>query len=98
MFDPGKFDEIEIQSYEVKTIGDLDLNENESKILQLHPKFSVLGKLESGDLKFEQETSYAKLRIQLSKGEEERIDEIDDEDIEMTAEEAIKIEEVSATT
>ena len=77
----------------MQTIGDVELTENEKKILELHPKFSVLAKLEKDGLEFEQETANAKLRIQLSKEDEERID---DEDIELTAEEARKIEEISA--
>ena len=74
IFDPGKFNDIKTESYEVKTIGEVDLNENERKILQLHPKFSVLGKLENGGIEFEQEVAKAKLRIQLRKEEEERLE------------------------
>ena len=64
-FDPGKFGEIEMKTYEVETIGDVELTDNEKKILQLHPKFSVLGKLEEDGLDFDQELANAKLRMTL---------------------------------
>jgi hypothetical protein len=70
VFDPAKFDEIEVQNYEIETIGKVDLNDNEKKVLQLHPKFSVVGSLQEGGLEFDQEIANAKLRIQLSKEDE----------------------------
>ena len=73
-FDPGKFGEIEMKTYEVETIGDVELTDNEKKILQLHPKFSVLGKLEEDGLDFDQELANAKLRMTLWKEDEEKIE------------------------
>ena len=92
IFDPEKFDEIMTEDYDIQTIGDVDLNENERKILKLHPKFSVLGKLTEGGMEIEQELSKAKLRIQLGKEDEERLDEEE----EMTEEESRRIDEISA--
>ena len=92
IFDPGKFEEIVTETYEVQTFGNVDLKENEKKILSVHPSFAVLGKLKPGGLEFEQETSKAKLRIQLGKEDEEKLDEEE----EMTEEEIRKMDEISA--
>ena len=86
------YDEIKVEKYEVLTIGDLELPDNERRILELHPNFSILGRLEEGGVDFEQEISNAKLRITLGKEYEEMLE---DEE-EMTQDEVRKIEEISA--
>ena len=48
VFKPDKFDIIEEESYEVGIIGDLDLKDNEKKVLQMHPKFSIMENLIPG--------------------------------------------------
>ena len=42
VFDPEKFRNIDLESYEVGIIGDILLKDNENKVLQLHPKFSIM--------------------------------------------------------
>ena len=91
VFDPGKFEEIELEKYD-------SLTENEIKVLQLHPKFSIMENISQGGIDFDQETSYSKFRIQLRKEYEERLENEDDDDTKITAEEKRNIEEVSAKT
>ena len=73
VFDPGKFEEIELEKYD-------SLTENEIKVLQLHPKFSIMENISQGGIDFDQETSYSKFRIQLRKEYEERLENEDDDD------------------
>ena len=41
VFNKKKFDDIEIVEYETEVIGDIELTDNERKILRLPPKFSI---------------------------------------------------------
>ena len=45
VFDRGKYDLIEKESYEVLIIGDVELSEEARGILTMHPQFSVLDNL-----------------------------------------------------
>ena len=67
VFNREKYDKIEITDFEVKTIGEVTLSEGEKSVLKLHSKFSILEKLKHGDLDIDQETSIAKLRMELEK-------------------------------
>ena len=70
MFSKDKYTKLEKRSYEVKTIGDVTLGEEETEILKLHNKFSVIGNLQQGDLDGEQEASLAKIRMEINKEKE----------------------------
>ena len=72
VFDPQRYEEIETEEYEVKVIGDVQLDENELKVLKLHPKFAILPKLCEGGLDLDEELANSKLRMQISKEMEER--------------------------
>ena len=67
IFDPARYEEIETENYEIKIIGDLQLDEKELKVLKLHPKFAILPKLYEGGLDVEEELANSKLRMQISK-------------------------------
>jgi hypothetical protein len=67
IFDKNKFSRIETESYDVTTVGDINLDDEEKAILRLHPKFSLNQDLQKGNLEFEQELSYAKVRMELGK-------------------------------
>ena len=68
-FNTAKFEAIEIEKYEIKTVGNVELSDDEIKALQLHNKFSVMENLLPGDLDAEQEASIAKLRMSKEKDE-----------------------------
>ena len=72
IFDKERYNNIEVESYEVKVIGDVQLEENEKKVLKLHPKFAILPRLVEGGLDVDEELANSKLRMQLSKELEER--------------------------
>ena len=76
VFSQDKYDKIEVVEYETKCLGDLNLHENEKKIMRMHTKFSVVKKLEQRDFKIEQELAYTKARMEFrnrdeNNGEEE---------------------------
>ena len=72
IFDPQRYDEIEIENYEVKVIGDVQLDENELKVLKLHPKFAILPRLYEGGIDLDEELANSKLRMQISKEIQEK--------------------------
>ena len=55
VFNEDRYDEIEKEKYDIKIIGDVELNEKELQILKLHPKFAILPKLVEGGLDIEEE-------------------------------------------
>ena len=75
-------------------MGDIDISENEIAALKLHPKFSVIQPLPEDALDLEKELAFAKLRMQLSKENDESLD--DEDEIEITDEEQEKIDEIEA--
>ena len=87
VYNKAKFDEKEIQKYEVQIIGDVILSEAEKEILRLHNKFSVLENLKPGGLDADQEASIAKLRM-------ERVKEKEQEGF--TVEEKLELDEIDA--
>ena len=46
IFDRDNFDKIEILSYEVIRVGDVELSPKEEKVLKMHPKFSTMDTLQ----------------------------------------------------
>ena len=68
------------------------MTEEEKSVLTMHPKFSVIDTLREDALDFEQELAYAKLRIQIHKELDEKVE---DEE-ETTEEEEEMIEEQEA--
>ena len=73
VFDKGKFDDLEIQSYEITVIGDVELSEEEKKVLRLHPKFALLQDLDMEDMELDIELGCAKLRYQIGRENEEKV-------------------------
>ena len=97
IFDREKFDRIKTLSYEATCVGELDLTNGEKTILKMHPKCSVMDNLPEGALDFEQEISYAKVRMQLHKELGEKLEEDEEnEEVEMTPEEHEIVEEQEA--
>ena len=94
IFDREKFERIQIQSYEVTCVGEIHLSNEEKSVLRMHPKFCVMETLKEGAMNFEIELANAKLRIQLHKENDEKLD--DTEEIELTQEEKDTIEEEEA--
>ena len=72
IFDPKKYEEIKEEEYEVKIIGEIELSENEMKVLKLHPKSAILPRLFEGGLDLDEELANSKIRMQLSKELEEK--------------------------
>ena len=72
VFDKEKYSKLVMQSYEVKVIGDVQLEENEKLVLKLHPKFAILPRLLAGGLDVDEELANSKLRMQLRKEMEEK--------------------------
>ena len=94
IFDRDKFERVEVSKIEIQTMGDVDLTEKERKILGLHPKFSVVQKLPKDALDLDIELANAKLRMQLKKEQDEKVD--DEDQIEITAEEQERLDELEA--
>ena len=46
IFSKEEFESIDIQEYEVKIVGDIDLPANQKKALKLNPKFAILQRLD----------------------------------------------------
>ena len=42
IFDPERYDSIKEEKYDIKIIGDVELDEKELIMLKLHPKFAIL--------------------------------------------------------
>ena len=72
IFDPAKYDNIEKEEYDIKIIGDVDIDEKELQVLKLHPKFAILPRLFKGGLDVEEELANSKLRMTVSKELEEQ--------------------------
>ena len=92
IFDREKFDRIEVKNYEITKIGEVNLSPEEESILKLHPKFSVIQTLKENAMDFDQELSYAKVRMEKQK----EIEEQTEEPVEQTEEEKEKMEELEA--
>ena len=67
IFSRAKFDEIEVPQLDIKTIGDIELSEDEINLLKLHNKFSILEDLKPNSINTEIEASIAKLRMEKEK-------------------------------
>ena len=94
IFDREKYERIQIQSYEITCVGETNLSDEAISVLKMHPKFSVMEDLKEGGLEFEQELAYAKVRIQIQKEIDERIEcEVE---VKLTPEEEEKQEELDA--
>ena len=70
VFTKEKFEKIRVPENEVKTIGEIELSEDERSVLKLHTKFALLETLKKGGLDAEQEASIAKLRMETNKEKE----------------------------
>ena len=86
-----KYEEKEVLEYEAEIIGDIELHDNERKILRLPPKFSIEENLPTDGLALEEEMAYAKTRMTTNKEAEERLS--DDEGIGEEGEEDEEAEE-----
>ena len=67
IFSRAKFDEIKVPQVDVKTLGDIELNEDEINLLKLHNKFSILEDLNPNSIDTEIEASIAKVRMEKEK-------------------------------
>ena len=94
LFSKEKYEEIEIEECVIKVVGEIDLDDDEMKVLCMHPKFAIVECIDETENKFEQEMGYAKVRYELNKEYEEKVD--GEEEVEMTREEEEKIEEIEA--
>ena len=65
IFNRKSYDEIVVSEFEVKCLGDIDLHENEKKLMRLHTKFSVAKNLDETEMKIQQELAYTKARMGL---------------------------------
>ena len=72
IFDPSRYEEIEKEEYDIKIIGDVEINEKELQVLKLHPKFAIPQRLHRGGLDVEEELANSKLRMTVSKELEEK--------------------------
>ena len=59
VFDKKKFDDLTVETYEVKRIGNVDLMPDEETLLKLHPKFCILDNLSEQEFQQEQEAALA---------------------------------------
>ena len=73
IFDPERYDSIKEEKYDIKIIGDVELDEKELIMLKLHPKFAILPRLYKGGLDIEEELANSKLRMQISKELEKQL-------------------------
>ena len=87
IYNKTKYEEIPVLEYEVKTIGNVNLSEDEKQVLKLHTKFSILETLLPSSLDTEIEASISKLRMEKEKDMKYK---------EFTAEERIQDEELEA--
>ena len=67
VFNKERYEAIVKEKYEVLTIGDLTLDEDEENALKLPPKFSIMENLIKGGIEFDQEAAFAKLRMEIQK-------------------------------
>ena len=65
VFSAAKYEKVVTVEYETKCLGDLELHENEKKVMKLHTKFSVVKKLDEREFKIEQELAYTKARMEM---------------------------------
>merc|ERR1712105_197419 len=65
-----KFNEIEKKKVEACTVGEVELNENEKKLLRMHPKFALRTNLDREQFELDIESGFTKLRWEISKEEE----------------------------
>ena len=84
VFDKEKFEGIKVNEIKVSQVGDINLSDEEKSVLRLHPKFVIRDKIDDGELEYQGELGYAKLRIRLLKEEEEKLDTEDEEELKMT--------------
>ena len=70
VFSEEKYESLVKESYDVLTIGEVTLSDEERAVLKLHNKFSVLENIKKGEIDGDQEASIAKLRMEKVKDEE----------------------------
>ena len=75
IFSKKRFDDKKTYEYEVETIGEVTLTNNERMILRLPPKFAVEENLPAEGLALDEEMGFAKARMTICKEEGERLDE-----------------------
>ena len=94
IFSEKMFKTIEKEEIEITCIGEVRLSKEEKEILRLQPKFALLKNLDEDDLEWDRELGFGKLRYELGRENDE---ELEDE-IEMTEEEAQKLESLENKT
>ena len=81
VFNKDNFDKIKIDEIKVSQVGDLVLSKEEMAVLKLHPKFAIRDKINEGEMEYQGELGWAKLRIRLLK-----LDSDEEDDLKMTME------------
>ena len=94
VFDRGKFNAKESEKYEITCIGEVTLSDDEKELLRLHPKFAILTDFKEVDLEWDRELGFGKLRYQLSRENEEKLDD----EVQITEEEREKFEIMEGKT
>ena len=84
VYEKTDFDGIKEEEISISMVGKVDLNENETALLKLHPKFAVREDVDDEEIDFQGELGYAKLRYQLLREAEDDEgigDEMEDEEL-----------------
>ena len=79
VFRNSKYEDIMISETEVKTIGEVTISEEETRILRRTPKFAIPERLMEDSIREEMEKAYAKMRMELRDEETGEEDELNPE-------------------
>ena len=96
IFDREKYRNLEALTFDITCVGEVNLTNETEKVIKMHPKFSLMEPLKEGGSEFEQESAYAKYRIQRSKELEETLEEANTEEMQLTPEQEEYMEEQEA--
>ena len=96
VFDRGKFEIIEKETYEITTIGKVELKDDERGILMQHPQFALLDNLSAVNLDWDRELGFGKCRYELSKEIAEKLEDEGGGNIKIMDEEKTKMEQTEA--
>ena len=100
VFSRKTFEEIEKNEISVAILGDIEVSDQVRQLLKLHPKFSIMQRLDETDYETDLELAFAKLRYQLLQELGEKLSEEEENTLRQEANEEIeeKMEEEEAKT
>jgi hypothetical protein len=75
VFDEEKYNNIKVEEISVTVIGQVELSDEERAVLRLHPKFAIRDEVTVENMEYEGELGNAKLRYELRRENEERLEE-----------------------